>query len=291
MARGDQGDLALRAACGGALSELRGVFRRRPEAFSPATVSLLREVGQALSAPRSAPAARPAGPPAPGGPARRVRLPVVPRRPAGDHRDAARGPGLRGGHADGRREVAHLSDTGAGPGGDHAGGLAAHRAHEGPGRRDDRGRAARDLPLGVAAVRRAPAAGPGALRRRVRALLRGARGDRSLGGARPRRPRPASHRRRRGSLHQPVGARLPAGLPEPHRPQAQVRRRADAGADRHRHARRHRRHHRAAGDDRSGLLPRPLLPPEPAHLDVPQGRADGASERRHEGRPRRRSPA
>src|SRR6185369_1110170 len=55
---GDQGDVALRAACGGTLTELRGVFRRRPEAFSPATVSLLREVGQALSAPRTAPASR-----------------------------------------------------------------------------------------------------------------------------------------------------------------------------------------------------------------------------------------
>ena len=42
---GDQTDLALRAACDGALGELRGVFRRRPEAFSPAIVSLLREVG------------------------------------------------------------------------------------------------------------------------------------------------------------------------------------------------------------------------------------------------------
>ena len=49
---GDQTDLALRAACDGALGELRGAFRRRPEAFSPAIVSLLREVGQALSAPR-----------------------------------------------------------------------------------------------------------------------------------------------------------------------------------------------------------------------------------------------
>ena len=67
---GDQGDLALRAACGGALNELRGVFRRRPEAFSPATVSLLREVGQALAAPGRAlatasrrPSATPGGPP------------------------------------------------------------------------------------------------------------------------------------------------------------------------------------------------------------------------------------
>ncbi len=64
---GDQTNLALRAACDGTLSELRGVFRRRPEAFSPAIVSLLREVGQALSAPRRVPApgrsARPASRP------------------------------------------------------------------------------------------------------------------------------------------------------------------------------------------------------------------------------------
>ncbi len=46
---GDKSDLALRAACGGALDELRATFKRRPEAFSPATVTLLREVGRALS--------------------------------------------------------------------------------------------------------------------------------------------------------------------------------------------------------------------------------------------------
>ena len=46
---GNQGDLAFRAACGGALDGLRATFRRRPEAFSPATVTLLREVGRALS--------------------------------------------------------------------------------------------------------------------------------------------------------------------------------------------------------------------------------------------------
>ena len=47
--KGDKGDLAFRDACGAALAELRAVFRRRPEGFSPATVSLLREVGRALS--------------------------------------------------------------------------------------------------------------------------------------------------------------------------------------------------------------------------------------------------
>jgi ATP-dependent DNA helicase RecQ len=46
---GDKRDLALRAACGGALDELRATFKRRPDAFSPATVTLLREVGRALS--------------------------------------------------------------------------------------------------------------------------------------------------------------------------------------------------------------------------------------------------
>ena len=60
---GDQTDLALRAACDGALGELRGAFRRRPEAFSPAIVSLLREVGQALSAPRRVPSRVPASRP------------------------------------------------------------------------------------------------------------------------------------------------------------------------------------------------------------------------------------
>ena len=50
-----------------------------------------------------------------------------------------------------------------------------------------------------------------------------------------------------------------------------VRRRAGAGADRDRHAGRHRRHHQPAGHGRPGLLPRPLLPPQPAHRRLPQG--------------------
>jgi ATP-dependent DNA helicase RecQ len=47
--QGDKNDLALRAACGGTLAELRAAFKRRPDVFSPPTVSLLREVGRALS--------------------------------------------------------------------------------------------------------------------------------------------------------------------------------------------------------------------------------------------------
>jgi ATP-dependent DNA helicase RecQ len=65
---GDRADLAFRATCAGTLSELRGAFKRCPEAFSPATVSLLREVGQALSSANGAPrrgASRPASPAGP----------------------------------------------------------------------------------------------------------------------------------------------------------------------------------------------------------------------------------
>ena len=70
--------------------------------------------------------------------------------------------------------------------------------------------------------------------RRVRALaagafeicLRRARGDRGLGRARAGGARPAPDRRRRGPLHQPVGPRLPARVPQPGRAQAAVRRRA-----------------------------------------------------------------
>ncbi|HEY4186763.1 MAG TPA: DEAD/DEAH box helicase, partial [Polyangia bacterium] len=47
--QGDKGDLAFRAACGGTLADLRAAFKRRPQVFSPSTVSLLREVGRALS--------------------------------------------------------------------------------------------------------------------------------------------------------------------------------------------------------------------------------------------------
>ncbi|HVV52859.1 MAG TPA: ATP-dependent DNA helicase RecQ, partial [Polyangia bacterium] len=46
---GDQADPAFRAACGGALADLRVAFKRQPGAFSPAAVTLLREVGRGLS--------------------------------------------------------------------------------------------------------------------------------------------------------------------------------------------------------------------------------------------------
>ena len=56
------------------------------------------------------------------------------------------------------------------------------RAHEGPGRRGDRGRAARDVPeLDPRARGAARAASQALARRRVRAVLRGARGHRGVG--------------------------------------------------------------------------------------------------------------
>ena len=120
--------------------------------------------------------------------------------------------------------------------------LAAHRAHEGPGRRDDRGRAARHLPeLDASSPRSGASAWRALARRRVRARLRGARGaSRPRSGELLARRRPAPHRRRRGPLHQPVGHdfrpayRNLAGLKQ------RFGQRARAGAHRHRHPRGHR---------------------------------------------------
>ena len=122
-----------------------------------------------------------------GGPrraARRVRLRFVPPRPAGDHRGAARRPRLRRRHADRRGQVAHLPDPGARAGRDDAGDLAADRADEGSGRRDERGRPARHLPELDARPGRTAAAHARSGGRRIRALLRRARRHRSVG--RPR---------------------------------------------------------------------------------------------------------
>jgi ATP-dependent DNA helicase RecQ len=77
---GDQGDFAFRTACGGALAELRGAFRRSPGAFSPATVALLRDVGQALAARGDASPRRGAGSLREGIP---LPLRLAPRAPAG----------------------------------------------------------------------------------------------------------------------------------------------------------------------------------------------------------------
>ena len=202
-------------------------------------MALLREIAAALAQPSERGGA--------GRAARGVRLRRVPPRAAGDHRRAAGRPRLRRRHADRRRQVDHLPDPGARAGRHDAGDLAADRAHEGSGRRDARGRAARDLPELDAGPRRAAAAHRSDWRRAsTSSATRRPKGiEASVGRLLPGL-RPAPDRRRRGPLHQPVGPRLPPRLPQPRRAEAALRRRPGAGADGHRDARGHRRHRRAA---------------------------------------------
>ena len=206
------------------------------------------------------------------GPPRRLRIPLVPPRPA---RARRRGP-LRSRRPrrapDGIGEVAHLPAAGADAGRGHPGRLAAHRAHEGPGRGHGAGGAARHLPQ-LGARRRGAAqprgrGSPGG----VRARLRGARGARGRRRRRARRRAPRARGRGRGPLHQPLGARLPARLPQPGRAAGPVRRRPGAGAHRHGHAEGGDRHRRAAGHAHAGPLPRLGLPPQPPAAGGEEGR-------------------
>ena len=107
-------------------------------------------------------------------------------------------------------------------------------------------RAARDLPELLAGWGRAPAA-----HRQLRAgefeLVYAApegidarRAAAGLAGL-------ATDRRGRGALHQPMGPRLPPGLPESGGAQGALRRAAGAGPDRHRDPRVQERHRRPAG--------------------------------------------
>ena len=114
---------------------------------APAPAGALARGAAALRAGAGGPAARRwptpcRRPPGPGAARRVLRevfgYPLVPARAGGDHRGRAGRPRLRRGHAHRGGEVAHLPDPGAAPGRHHAGRLAAHRAHEGPGRRHDR---------------------------------------------------------------------------------------------------------------------------------------------------------
>ena len=229
----------LRTACAEALAGLRRSWRARPGAFDDKAVALLRDVARELAASRPDPTA------------------VL--------KDVFGFDAFRPGQREiidavlAGRDCIGVMPTGAGKsltfqipardaGRHDAGHLAADRAHEGPGRCDDRGRAARDLPQLDAGAGRA------ARRRRRRCaageyelLLRRARGARGLGRLRALRgARPAPDRGRRGPLHQPVGPRFPPRVPQAGRPQAAVRRRAGAGADRDRHAPGRARHRRAA---------------------------------------------
>ena len=185
-------------------------------------------------------------------PARRLRLPRVPSRPAEDHRRRARRARLHRRDADRRRQVAHLPDPGAHPARHGAGGLAAHLADEGPGRRARRALGFRATVLnstldfeerrgGSRALRRGELelvyVAPEGLEGSLRALL--AEVPVSPGGG------------RRGALHHPLGPRLPPRLPAALRAQAGARRHAGAGAHRDRDAARGGRHHPPARHARS----------------------------------------
>ena len=174
----------------------------------------------------------------PGHPAPGVRLRLLPRPPAGDHRASHRGRRRARADADRRRQVALLPDSRAGPPRHRGGHLPADRADAGPGgrhagaRRPGRlpelhpgtGRAARD---GVRVPGRRPGPalpGPGATAHRVH-----------RGAARPGHGLAVRHRR--GALRVPVGARLPPRLPHPVRAARALAAGAPHRADRHRHRR------------------------------------------------------
>ena len=222
---GNPADPALRRACTGTLAELRATYRQNPTAFTPSTVRLLRDLAGALAATQvqstlDLPAARRASDgPAPADVLRDVfGYESLPGRAAGDHRRPSWPAGTAWASC---RPGAGKSLTYQIParilGGTHAGRVAPHRAHEGPGRRDDRGRAARDLPQrrSLAPDERQRRDLQALCRRRVRALStpRPKGWRRRVGPRAVARLRPAPHRRGRGPLHQPVGARLPPRLP------------------------------------------------------------------------------
>ena len=108
------------------------------------------------------PGERPVGGPAPG-----LRLRLVPRPAAGDHRARHRRRRRAGADADRRRQVAVLPDPGAGAPGHGRGHLAADRADAGPGRRAAGARRAGRLPQLDAGSRRSAAAVERAFARRA----------------------------------------------------------------------------------------------------------------------------
>ena len=190
-----------------AVAHLRRVWQAVPNAFDATVVEHLRELTQAAAARR--------GDVSPEEVLRAVFGYPEFRPGQREIIDAVlAGRDCVGRHADRGRQVADLPDPGADPGRHDPRGLAADRPHEGPGRRARRGGDAR-RPSST------PASTPEDARRARRRLRRGEielvyaapEGLQASVALRARPRRPASDRRRRGALHQPVGARLPAGLP------------------------------------------------------------------------------
>ncbi len=170
--------------------------------------------------------------------------------------------------------------------------LAAHRADEGPGRRPRRGGRAGHLPQLHPRARRGRSPRPRPPRGALPPALRRARAAHDAGL--PRRPagrRGERGRRRRGPLHQRVGARLPPGVPPDRGPPRPPPRRPPEGALRDRHRARPGRHRDLPPHARPEVLRRRLRPAEPALPGRGQGRRHGPARRAprpQEGRVRHR---
>ncbi len=198
---------------------------------------------------------------------RGLRPPRLPRRPAGRGRGGDLGPRRGGAAPDRRGQVALLPGAGdhaaaAGPGHDPRD-LPADRADAGPGRRALLAGDHRPGAEQRAGRARAARGGRHARAGRARSALRLARARRAAElppAARAVEDR--AHRRRRGALPEPVGARLPPRVPPAERAPAAHRRAGDR-AHRDRHAPGARRDRPPARAARPGPGARRLPPPEP----------------------------
>ena len=214
---------------------------------------------------------------------------VLPARARAHHHQRPRRNRHARHHADGRRQVAVLPAPRARAARHHAGGVAAHRAHEGSVRQARgarrRGAAAR-LHAGPArgACRARPAHGAAPVHRLRHARAAGRRRFPLVAGAGQGRPL----RGRRGALHLAVGARFPPRLPRPGSGHRRDRSSDCPGADRHRAAAGQGRHPRAARRARRRRRrrrPAPAQPPLPRDPGV-----DRAQEARRPRPPPREVP-
>ena len=236
-----------------------------------------------------------------GDPGAGLRLRRLSRRAGSDHRPRLRRRRRAGADAHRRRQEPVLPDAGHRAAPARAGpvrrGQPADRADARPGRRAGRGRRACGIPELVAVGRRGAAhrarddeRAPGAALRGARAAEYAALPGAARFAARARAARPVRHRR--GALRQPVGPRLPRGLPGARRAARALSRRAAHRAHRHRRRADARRHRRAAAAARRAHLHQQLRPAEHPLCDRREGRcaqpAAALHQRRARGRCRHR---